>query len=38
MSRFPRQFKEGEALMSWQESVLPAIGADGARGVQPFKP
>ncbi len=37
MSRFPKPFKQGEELMNWQESVLPMIGADGERGVQPFK-
>lgn len=37
MSRFPKPYKEGEALMDWTKSVLPAIGADGERGVQAFK-
>ena len=37
MSRFPKPFKEGEALMDWKVSVLPMIGADGERVIQPFK-
>jgi hypothetical protein len=37
LSRFPKPFKKGGELMNWQESVLPMIGADGARGVQPAK-
>ena len=37
MYRFPKHMKQGEELMNWQESVLGVIGADGERGVQPFK-
>ncbi|MGE0709039.1 MAG: right-handed parallel beta-helix repeat-containing protein [Planctomycetota bacterium] len=37
MSRYPKPYKKGEALMDWQKSIIPAIGADGARGIQPFK-
>jgi hypothetical protein len=37
MSRFPHAFKDGEALMDWKADVLGVIGADGARGIQPFK-
>ena len=36
MWRFPHNFKKGQELMNWQESVLPVLGADGERGVQPF--
>jgi hypothetical protein len=38
MSRYPKSMKKDEPLMNWQELVLPAIGADGERGIQPFKP
>ncbi|MHC4393965.1 MAG: right-handed parallel beta-helix repeat-containing protein [Planctomycetota bacterium] len=37
MYRFPKHMKKGEELMNWQESVLGVIGADGDRGIQPFK-
>ncbi len=36
MSRYPRPFKKGEGDMDWTKSVIPLIGADGERGVQPF--
>jgi hypothetical protein len=36
MWRFPHNFKKGEELMNWQESVLGVIGADGERGIQAF--
>ena len=38
MSRFPKPYRKGEELMSWPENVLGVIGADGARGIQPFSP
>ncbi len=37
MSRFPKPFKKDEPLMDWSKSVLPMIGSDGERGIQPFK-
>ena len=37
MSRYPQSFKQGEGDLDWKATVLPMIGADGARGVQPFK-
>ena len=37
MSRYPKAFKQGEGDLDWKGTVLPMIGADGARGVQPFK-
>lgn len=36
MSRYPHAYKQGEELMDWVKSVLPAIGADGERGIQAF--
>lgn len=35
-SRYPHPMKKGE-LINWSEAVLPVIGADGPRGIQPFK-
>lgn len=35
MSRYPRPLKKGETF-DWAADVLPVIGADGARGIQPF--
>ena len=37
MSRYPKSMKKGEELVNWAGLVIPAIGADGERGVQPFK-
>ncbi len=36
MSRYPNPMKIGE-LMDWKVAILPIIGADGNRGIQPFK-
>ena len=35
MSRYPHPMKKGEA-MDWATAVLPIVGADGPRGIQPF--
>lgn len=37
LCRYPHPFKQGQELMDWTQMVVPAIGADGARGVQAFK-
>ena len=37
MSRFPAPCKKGEEVLDWSRDVLPMIGADGERGIQPFK-
>jgi hypothetical protein len=36
MSRYPHPMKKGEAL-DWTQAVLPIVGADGPRGIQPYK-
>ena len=36
MSRYPHPMKKAEGI-DWAAAVLPILGADGARGVQPFK-
>ncbi len=37
MSRYPHPMKKGQELMDWNKSILPALGADGERGIQPYK-
>lgn len=36
MSRYPYPLKHG-TVVNWKKTVLPLIGADGDKGVQPFK-
>lgn len=36
MSRYPTPMKVGE-LMDWKVAIIPIIGADGDKGIQPFK-
>ncbi len=36
MSRYPRPMKKGDGA-NWTSAVLGIIGADGGRGIQPFK-
>lgn len=36
LSRYPAPFKKDQELMDWTKDVLPILGTDGARGVQPF--